>query len=128
MSQRKIFLYAEIEAQAPFETLDWRSLAPSTTAQPGLLGGVWRAGIEPRVVGGFHEFDSLENARACADGPLVAAARALGATLRVKLFDGEAGAQANREGGPLHHAQACGRESEKAAELEARERNSAIDA
>jgi putative monooxygenase ydhR len=43
--------------------LPWRELNPVLKAQPGLVNKTWLSGDKNNSVGGFYEFDSLENAR-----------------------------------------------------------------
>jgi hypothetical protein len=56
----------------------------------------WLSGINTNTIGGFYEFDSLENAKAYATGYLAAAANQIGGSLSVKLFNGDVTADANR--------------------------------
>jgi hypothetical protein len=65
---------------------------------PGLVSKTWLSGINTRTIGGFYAFDSLENARAYATGMLTVFAKAVNASLTVKLFDGDVVA----EGEPGH--------------------------
>jgi Putative mono-oxygenase ydhR len=92
----KIFLYAEIQVAIPFTEIDWRSINISMQKEPGLKSKTWLSGINTHTIGGFYEFDSLENAKAYAEGYLAAAAKQIGGTLSVKLFDGDITADANR--------------------------------
>jgi hypothetical protein len=84
----KTYLYAEIQVAIPFATIDWPSINESMKKEKGLVSKTWLSGIGTHSIGGFYEFDSLENAKAYATGYLAAAATALGGTLSVKLFDG----------------------------------------
>jgi hypothetical protein len=92
----KIFLYAEIQVAIPFGDLDWRSINVSMQKEPGLKSKTWLAGINTNTIGGFYEFDSFEHAKAYAEGYLAAAAKQLGGSLTVKLFNGDITADANR--------------------------------
>ncbi len=96
MSISKIFLYAEIQVAIPFGEIDWRSINTSMQKEPGLKSKTWLSGINTNTIGGFYEFDSLENAKAYAEGYLAAAAKQIGGTLSVKLFNGDITADANR--------------------------------
>jgi phosphodiesterase/alkaline phosphatase D-like protein len=62
----------------------------------GLRNKTWLSGINTHSVGGFYEFDSIENARAYAEGMLSQFAKAANASLTVKLFDGEVVATASQ--------------------------------
>jgi hypothetical protein len=96
MAISKVFLYAEIQVSIPFSDVDWRSINTSMLKEPGLKSKTWLAGINTNTIGGFYEFDSLENAKAYAVGYLAAAAQQLGGSLTVKLFNGDVAADANR--------------------------------
>lgn len=96
MSLKKVFLYAEIQVGIPFTEIDWQSINVAMKKNPGLKSKTWLSGLNNHSIGGFYEFDSLENARAYAEGYLAAAAKQLGGTLSVKLFDGDVTADANR--------------------------------
>lgn len=96
MSAKKVFLYAEIQVAIPFAKIDWRAINIAMRKEPGLKSKTWLAGVNTHSVGGFYEFDSIDNARAYAEGYLAAAAKQLGGTLSVKLFDGDVTEDANR--------------------------------
>jgi hypothetical protein len=74
--------------------------------ESGLKSKTWLAGINTHTIGGFYEFDSIENARAYAEGYLAAAAKQLGGTLSVKLFDGDVTEDANRGMASPYYAKA----------------------
>ena len=96
MSLKKVFLYAEIQVAIPFTKIDWASINTAMKKEKGLKSKTWLSGINNNTIGGFYEFDSLENAKAYAEGYLAAAARHLGGSLSVKLFDGDVVADASR--------------------------------
>ncbi len=96
MSLNKVYLYAEIQVSIPFTEVDWPSINTAMKKERGLKSKTWLSGINTNTIGGFYEFDSLENAKHYAEGYLAAAARQLGGSLTVKLFDGDATADANR--------------------------------
>jgi hypothetical protein len=96
MSASKVFLYAEIQVSVPFREVDWPSINIEMKKERGLKSKTWLSGIGTNTVGGFYEFDSLENARAYAEGYLAWAAKKLGGSLTVKLFDGDITEGANR--------------------------------
>jgi hypothetical protein len=96
MSIGKVFLYAEIQVAIPFSEIDWRSINGTMQKEPGLKSKTWLSGINTNTIGGFYEFDSLENAQAYATGYLAAAAKQLGGSLSVKLFNGDITADANQ--------------------------------
>jgi hypothetical protein len=85
----RTFLYAEIQVSIPFDKIDWDPINVAMKKEPGLRSKTWLSGINNHTIGGFYEFDSLENARAYAAGYLAAAAHQLGGNLSVKLFNGD---------------------------------------
>jgi hypothetical protein len=96
MSAKKIFLYAEIQVSIPFERLPWEEIDAAMKKNPGLKSKTWLSGINTDTIGGFYEFDSLENAKAYAIGYLAEAAQQLGGSLTVRLYDGDVVAQASK--------------------------------
>ncbi len=96
MSLKKVFLYAEIQVAIPFTDIDWSSINTAMKKEKGLKSKTWLSGINTNTIGGFYEFDSLENAQAYAEGYLAAAARQIGGSLSVKLFNGDVTADASR--------------------------------
>ena len=96
MSLKKVFLYAEIQVAIPFTDIDWVSINAAMKKEKGLKSKTWLSGINTNTIGGFYEFDSLENAKAYAEGYLAKAARELGGSLSVRLFDGDIVADASR--------------------------------
>ena len=92
----RVFLYAEFQVSAPFEEGVWRDVNPAMHSVPGLRSKTWLSGIGTHSVGGFYEFDSVANARAYAEGMLAGAAKGAGASLTVKLFDGDVVAEASK--------------------------------
>ncbi len=92
----RVFLYAEFQTSKPFDHSVWGEANPLMQAVPGLRSKTWLSGIGTHSVGGFYEFDSVENARAYTQGLLSEFARGAGASLTVKLFDGDVVAEASR--------------------------------
>ncbi|AGY59369.1 YdhR family protein [Gloeobacter kilaueensis] len=97
MSPNKVFLYTELQASKPFSEVNWQLLNPEMKKEKGLLKKTWLSGIHSNSVGGFYEFDSLENARAFADGFFAREARQLGVSFTTKIFDGEVVEEASRD-------------------------------
>jgi hypothetical protein len=95
MSVKKVFLYAEIQVSIPFETIPWKEIDTAMKKNPGLKSKTWLSGINTSTIGGFYEFDSLENAKAYAVGYLAEAAQQLGGSLTVRLYDGDVVAEAS---------------------------------
>jgi hypothetical protein len=96
MSIKKVYLYAEIQVSIPFGKIDWPSINESMKKEKGLKSKTWLSGINTNTIGGFYEFDSLENAKAYAVGYLAKAAEQLGGSLTVRIFDGDVVADASR--------------------------------
>ncbi len=92
----RVYLYAEFQNSAPFTEAVWKEANPMMHTVPGLISKTWLSGIGTHSVGGFYAFDSLENAHAYANGMLAEFARGAGASLTVKLFDGDVVAEASR--------------------------------
>ena len=92
----RVFLYAEFQVSIPFDKGVWGEANPAMHTVPGLLNKTWLSGINNHTVGGFYEFDSVEHARAYAEGMLVDFAKAANGSLTVKLFDGDVVAEASK--------------------------------
>lgn len=93
----RVFLYAEFQVSAPFTEGVWREVNPAMHTVPGLRSKTWLSGINNHSVGGFYEFDSVQSARAYAEGMLADFAKAADASLSVKLFDGDVVAEASKD-------------------------------
>ncbi len=100
----KVFLYGEQQRSVPFTEVDWRTTNAMLKNVKGLRRKTWLSGINTHTVGGFYEFDSLENARAFAEGIYAEAAKRVGASLTVKLFDGDVVEEASRDIGSPHYS------------------------
>ncbi|WP_026608302.1 YdhR family protein [Methylocapsa acidiphila] len=96
MSLSKVYLYAEIQVSLPFAEIDWPSINVSMKQEKGLKSKTWLSGLNTNTIGGFYEFDSVENAKAYAVGYLAKAAEQLGGSLTVRLYDGNAVEAASR--------------------------------
>jgi len=96
MSDQKVFLYAEFQNSLPFDRFDWPNVNTAMKTVPGLRAKTWLSGVGTLSIGGFYEFDTLDNARAYAEGMLADFAKTAGAALSVKFFDGPAVAEASR--------------------------------
>lgn len=92
----RVFLYAEFQVSAPFTKDVWQDANPAMHNIPGLRSKTWLSGINNHSVGGFYEFDSVPSARAYAEGLLADFAKAVDASLTVKLFDGDVVAEASK--------------------------------
>jgi hypothetical protein len=95
MSASKVFLYAKIQVSVPLREVDWPSInieRKRTRSEEQDMAERDRQ----NTIGGLYEFDLLENARAYAEGYLARAAKKLGGSLTVKLFDGDVTEEASR--------------------------------
>ncbi len=94
----KVFLYGEFQLSvAPFTEEVWRPVNAALKNVKGLVRKTWTIGLGTNSVGGFYEFDSEENARAFATGLYAEQAKAMNASLLVRLFDGDLGEAASRD-------------------------------
>jgi len=82
----RVFLYAEFPSVRTLSEGVWREPIPPCTPCRDLRSKTWLSGINTHSVGGFYEFDSVQNARTYAVGMLADFAKAAGASLTVKLF------------------------------------------
>ena len=64
----KVYLYAEIQVSIPFSKIDWQTINGTMKKEKGLKSKTWLSGINTNSIGGFYEFNSLENAQAYATG------------------------------------------------------------
>jgi len=92
----RVFLYAEFQISAPFVEGVWAEANHAMHTVQGLRSKTWLSGINTHTIGGFYEFDSVQNARAYAEGMLSDFAKAAKASLTVKLFDGDVVAEASK--------------------------------
>jgi hypothetical protein len=92
---KKVFLYAEFQVAIPFEQIDWQPINVEMKKYAGLKSKTWLSGINTKTVGGFYEFDSVENAQQYIDGLLIPFVKQVNGNLSVKLFDGEVTKEAN---------------------------------
>ncbi len=92
----RVFLYAEFQISAPFVEGVWTEANHAMHTVQGLRSKTWLSGINTHTIGGFYEFDSVQNARAYAEGMLSDFAKAAKASLTVKLFDGDVVAEASK--------------------------------
>jgi len=104
MGPKKVFLYGEMQVSVPFTEVNWRKTNALLKTVPGLVRKTWLSGINTHTTGGLYEFDSLEHARAFAEGPYAELARQRGASLTVKIFDGDVVEEASRDMGSPHYA------------------------
>ncbi len=99
----KAFVYTEVQISVPFDQAPWRELNPVLKAQPGLVNKTWLSGDKNNSLGGFYEFDSLENARRFAYDYFPGEARKIGAAFTTRVFDGNVVEKASRELNSPHY-------------------------
>ncbi len=92
---KKTFLYAEFQVSIPFDQIDWQTINVEMKKYVGLKSKTWLSGINTHTVGGFYEFDSVENAQNYIDGLLVPFVKQVNGNLSTKIFDGEITQEAN---------------------------------
>lgn len=92
----KAFVYTEVQLSVPFEKAPWRELNEDLQKQPGLLKKTWLSGVQNHSVGGFYEFDTIENAQSFVQNYFPEEARRLGAAFTTRVFDGEVTEEASR--------------------------------
>lgn len=92
---KKTFLYAEYQVSISFDQIDWQPINVDMKKYAGLKSKTWLSGLNTNTVGGFYEFDSVENAQKYIDGLLIPFAKQVNGNLSVKLFDGKITQEAN---------------------------------
>lgn len=91
----KTFVYAEYQVSIPFDQIDWQPINVEMKKYAGLKSKTWLSGVNNQTVGGFYEFDSIENAQKYIDGLLIPFAKQVNGNLSVKLFNGDITQAAN---------------------------------
>ncbi len=85
----KAFVYTELQISVPFEKSPWREINPQLLQQEGFRNKTWLSGIANQSLGGFYEFDTIENAKKFVTGIFPKEAKKLGAALTTRIFDGD---------------------------------------
>ncbi|MGD1714291.1 YdhR family protein [Dapis sp. BLCC M172] len=85
----KVFLYAEYQVSIPFTEIDWEPINVDMKKFPGLKSKTWLSGVNTNSLGGFYEFDSVENAQNYIDNLLIPFVKQVNGNLTVKLFNGD---------------------------------------
>jgi hypothetical protein len=98
----KAFVYTELQIAVPFAQAPWRELNALLLRQPGLRNKTWLAGVKNHSLGGFYEFDSIENAKRFVTGYFPAEARKLGVAQTTRVFDGGVVEEASRFLNSMH--------------------------
>jgi hypothetical protein len=97
----KAFVYTELQNSTPFDSAPWRELNPVILEQPGFRNKTWLYGVN-QSVGGFYEFDSIENAKKFVTGYFPGEARKFGVAQTTRVFDGDAVEEASRYLNSVH--------------------------
>ncbi len=106
----KAFVYTELQISVPFADAPWREINPAILQQPGFRNKTWLAGIANHSLGGFYEFDTIENAKRFVTGYFPAEARKFGVAQTTRVFDGAVVEEASRFLNSLHFGGALGDE------------------
>lgn len=85
----KVFLYAEYQLSVPFNELDWEPINVDMKKHQGLKSKTWLSGFNTKSLGGFYEFDSVENALKYVESYLFPFSIKSKGSLTIKLFDGD---------------------------------------
>ncbi len=85
----KVFLYAEYQLSVHFDQFDWKPINVQMKQNAGLKSKTWLSGVNTNSIGGFYEFDSVENAQNYIENVLIPFSKELKGSLCVRLFDGE---------------------------------------
>jgi len=108
----KAFVYTELQISVPFADAPWRDINPALLRQPGFRNKTWLAGIANHSLGGFYEFDGIENAKRFVTGYFPAEARKFGVAQTTRVFDGDVVEEASRFLNSLHFGGTLGEEPE----------------
>lgn len=106
----KAFVYTELQISLPFADAPWRDINPALLRQPGFQNKTWLAGVGNNSVGGFYEFDSIENAKAFVTGYFPAEAKKMGVPQTTRVFDGSVVEEASRYLNSMHFGGELGTE------------------
>jgi hypothetical protein len=103
MNSPRAFVYTEVQLSVPFGAAPWREVNIAIRRQPGFRSKTWLSGDKNHSLGGFYEFDSLENARRFAYEYFPQAARELGTAFTTRIFNGDITAEASRAMNSPHY-------------------------
>jgi len=106
----KSFVYTELQISLPFAQAPWREINPAILRQPGFRNKTWLAGVGNHSLGGFYEFDSIEDAKRFVTEYFPAEASKYGVAQTTRVFDGSAVEEASRFLNSLHFGGARGQE------------------
>lgn len=109
-SDAKAFVYTELQISLLFGDVPWAELNEEIRKQPGFVNKTWLSGIGTSSVGGFYEFDSVENAKRFVTGYFPAEACKFGVAQTTRVFDGSVVEEASRFLNSLHYGGTLGPE------------------
>lgn len=92
----KAFVYTELQIALPFNQVPWRELNPAILKQPGFRNKTWLHGVGNQSVGGFYEFDAIENAKKFVTDYFPGEARKFAVAQTTRVFDGDVVEEASR--------------------------------
>ena len=98
----KAFVYTELQVSVPFAQAPWREINPAILQQSGFRNKTWLAGVANHSLGGFYEFDSIENAKKFVTGYFPNEARKFGVAQTTRVFDGSVVEEASQYLNSLH--------------------------
>ena len=98
----RAFVYTELHISEPFAEVPWQEINPVLLQQPGFRNKTWLSGLGTHSLGGFYEFDGIENAKKFVTGFFPAEARKYGVAQTTRVFDGEVVEEASRDMNSLH--------------------------
>jgi hypothetical protein len=98
----KAFVYTELQMSVPFADAPWREINSQLLKQPGFRNKTWLTGVKNNSLGGFYEFDSIENAKKFVTGYFPAEARNFGVAQATRVFDGDIVEEASRFLNSMH--------------------------
>lgn len=103
----KAFVYVEAQISVPFKDYDWANDNPGIKTQPGFISKTWLSGFDNNSIGGFYAFDSVENAKNYATGPMAEKARKLNIGLTTRVFSAEPVEKASRDMASPYFKKTC---------------------
>lgn len=93
----KAFVYTELQISLPFAQAPWREINAQIREQPGFKNKTWLAGLLNQSLGGFYEFDSVDNAKKFVTGYFPAEARKFGVAQTTRVFAMDVVEEASRQ-------------------------------
>ncbi len=99
---KKAFVYTELQRSVAFTEAVWRESNPVLLQQPGLSNKTWLSGVGNQSVGGFYEFDSIENAKKFVTSYFPERARKVGVPQTTRVFNGDVVEEASRQLNSMH--------------------------